>query len=162
MKNYKGNYGYLGNLKQQAKDIVDCLGGGDKAISLLLETAAVETHAGVIKDRTIYAGMGLTQFDKLPFYNIKKRGMRFRKKILKCFGIDISLVKWEHLRYNPFLSLLFTRIYYLLIRESIPQTEEKRAKYWKKYYNSYLGKGTIAHYLDSIKYVLDKDKVYLA
>lgn len=92
--------------------------------------------------------MGITQFDKLPFEDIKNRSMQFKDKILKELYVDISLVDWEHLRYNPYLSLLFTRLFYRLRPEAIPETIEERAKYWKKVYNTKLGKGTPEHYLE--------------
>lgn len=147
------NYGYLGNFKEQAKKICDCLGysSSGKAHLLMLETACAETGLGQIKDKTVGAGLGLTQFDKLPFKDTKNRGMRYRAKIKAELGIDIQLVKWEHLRYSPFLALLFTRIFYLLRKGKVPDTLEGRARYWKKYYNTRLGKGTPEHYIKMVE-----------
>jgi len=149
----RGNYGYLGDLEEQARLISECLNqkNAKYATALLLETAAAETHLGKVWDGTVYAGMGLCQFDRKPFYYVRSRSKMYRKKILECFGIDINRVEWEHLRYNPFLSLLFCRLYYLNIPKPIPTTLEKRARYWKKYYNSYFGKGTVSHYISSAK-----------
>lgn len=62
--------------------------------------------------------------------------------------IEVCQQRMEHLRYNPYLSLIFTRLFYRLIPEAIPETIEGRAKYWKKYYNTVLGKGTVEHYLE--------------
>ena len=70
---------------------------------------------------------------------------------------NISLVEWEHLRYNPYLSLIFSRLLYRLatrkvdgkyISVPIPLTIEERAKYWKEFYNTEAGKGTPEHYLE--------------
>ena len=147
-ENNISNYGWTKNIKEQTKEIVEALGGGDNAYNLILETVTVETALGKINDRTIYAGMGICQFDKVPFQRIKDKSMRFRKLILRKLGVDIKLVQWEHLRYNTFLSLLFCRLYYIAVQDEIPATIEDRARYWKKYYNSYLGKGTPEHYLE--------------
>ena len=141
------NYGWTKNIKEQTLQIVEVLGGGDDAYNLVLETATAETALGKITDKTLYAGMGICQFDKVPFQRVKDKSMRFRNLILRKLGVDIKLVQWEHLRYNTFLSLLFCRLYYMAVQEPIPSTIEDRAKYWKKYYNSYLGKGTPEHYL---------------
>ena len=65
--------------------------------------------------------------------------------------MDLSLIEWEHLRYNPYLSLIFTRLLYRFVKEPIPSTIEDRAKYWKKYYNTEAGKGTPEHYLEMNK-----------
>ena len=157
----KGNYGWTKSIYDQAKAVVDCLGGGEKAYNLILETSASETALGTIYDGTIYAGMGICQFDKLPFYRIKKKSMRFREKIKKALGIDIKLVEWEHLRYDSMMSLLFCRLYYMAISKPIPNTIAGRSKYWKKYYNSYLGKGTPRHYRKMVSKFVSNDHKYL-
>ena len=146
-------YGLLSHeyLELAAIKICDILGNGvnNKAVQLLLETASAETGAGTIKDSTIYAGMGITQIDKLPFEDIKNRTRQYHKnKLIKYFDIDIDLVAWDSLAYNPLLSMIFTRLKYKLIPEPIPNSIENRAIYWKKYYNTKAGKGTVEHYLE--------------
>lgn len=149
------NYGFIDNdmIVKMCHKICDSLGYGatGTAHKLIYETGVVETGFGKIKDTTVGAGMGVTQFDKLPFEDIKRRNMHLKDKILKELNVDISLVEWEHLRYNPYLSLLFTRLFYRLRPEVIPETIEERAKYWKKFYNTELGKGTPEHYLEMNK-----------
>lgn len=49
-----------------------------------------------------------------------------------------------HLRY----ATAMTRIYFIPIKESIPKDLQGQAEYWKKYYNSALGKGTVQEYID--------------
>lgn len=77
--------------------------------------------------------------------------MHLKDKILTDLGVDISLVEWEHLRYNPYLSLIFTRLLYRPVTDPIPLTIEERAEYWKEFYNTKLGKGTPEHYLEMNK-----------
>ena len=152
------NYG-LTNGKSEiirlSRTICSVLGNGAKnnAHELLIETAGAETDFGTFRDNSVGAGMGLTQFDKMPFYDVRDRTKEHNKEKLKrALGIDIDLVEWEHLRYNPLLSLIFTRLKYKLIPDEIPESLEGRAKYWKKYYNTELGKGTIEHYLKANNY----------
>ena len=145
------NYGVI-NLKridEDAQMICDCIGHGlyETAKEMIIETAIAETGLGQIEDKTAGAGMGITQFDKLPFDDLKKRSLTYKDKILKDLGVDITLVEWEHLRYNSFLSLLFCRLLYKPFSEEIPKDKLGRASYWKKYYNTKLGKGTIEHYM---------------
>jgi len=144
------------HLEDMAFAVCECLGHGinRKATDMLIETANAETGGGTIKDITIGAGMGLTQFDKIPFYDVKDRCRDSdKKKILDSFDIDIDLVEWEHLRYNPLLALIFTRLKYKKITESIPNSVTLRAIYWKRYYNTYAknAKGTPEHYLQMNK-----------
>ncbi len=149
------NYGVI-NLNRIAEDaqmICDCLGHGKygTATYMLVETAIAETGLGQIEDKTVGAGMGITQFDEFPFDDLKKRSLDKRDKIYQNLGVDISLVEWDDLRYNPFLGLLFARLQYLPLKESIPETIEERAAYWKQYYNTPKGKGTVEHYLEMNK-----------
>ena len=84
----------------------------------------------------------------MPFGDIQDRVKESdRKKIKIELGIDLDLIGWEHLRYNPLLCVLFTRLKYKKVPEEIPMSLEGRAKYWKKYYNTVAGKGTVEHYI---------------
>ena len=146
------NYGVI-NLKridEDAQMICDCIGHGkyETAKLMIFETAIAETGLGQIEDKTIGAGMGLTQFDEMPFNDIRNRCLKLKPQIQKDLKIDISLVEWDDLRYNQFLSLLFTRLHYWLKGDPIPATIEERAKYWKQHYNTVQGKGTVEHYLE--------------
>ena len=149
------NYGVidLKRINEDAQMICDCIGHGKfgTAKEMIIETAIAETGLGQIEDKTIGAGMGLTQFDEFPFNDIKTRTMKLRPQIQKDLKIDISLVNWDDLRFNPFLSLLFTRLHYWLKGSPIPATIEERAKYWKLHYNTVQGKGTVEHYLEMNK-----------
>ena len=140
--------------RNQLDDIVEavcnCLGYGvnGNANVLLIETAGAETNKGTLKDESLGAGMGLTQFDKMPFQDVKDRVRTSDKfKILSDFDIDLDLVEWEDLRYNPLLALLFTRLKYKKIPDEIPKSMPLRAMYWKKHYNTEAGKGTVEHYI---------------
>jgi len=146
------NYGLINKLqlKEYVKEVCDCLGYGANGVAdeLLLETAGVETHFGKATDRTIGAGMGITQIDLMPFGDIQNRVKQSDKTKIKMeLGIDLDLVGWEHLRYNPFICVLFTRLFYKKIPEEIPIDMRGRAFYWKDYYNTKLGKGTVEHYM---------------
>lgn len=149
-------YGLIGGKKELeniARKVCDILGYGKNNVAdkLLLETSGAETHFGTYKDPTTFAGMGITQFDKLPFYDIRDRKSKTiiegRKLLIQNLDIDISLVKWEDLRYNPLLSFIFTRLKYKLVPEIIPADLKGRARYWKDHYNSKAGDGNIEHYL---------------
>jgi hypothetical protein len=66
---------------------------------------------------------------------------------LKTFGIDIYMLDHDDLDYSPLSCFILTRIKYKRIPEAIPASVEGRADYWKKNYNSYLGKGTPEEYI---------------
>lgn len=156
MEHKKTFYGVMDqeHLERIAFEVCECLGHGTngKAIDILIETAGAETVRATLQDPTKFAGMGVTQFDKLPFEDIQNRTRQKDKdKILETFGINIEWVGWSHLRYNPLLAMIFTRLKYKKIPELIPNTFEDRSAYWKEHYNTKLGKGTIEHYIKSNK-----------
>lgn len=146
------NYGYVTNelTVEMATKICDCIGHGkyETAVHMIIETAVAETGLGKIEDKTDAAGMGITQFDKIPFADVRDRCIKLKPQIEKDLGVDITKVDWDDLRYNIFLSLLFARLLYWLKGEPIPKTIEERAAYWKLHYNTPLGKGTVEHYLE--------------
>ena len=127
------NYGVINpkRIVEDAQIICDCIGHGkyETAKLMIIETAIAETGLGQIEDKTVGAGIGLTQFDEMPFNDVRNRTMKLKSQIQRDLKIDISLVEWDDLRYNQFLALLFTRLHYWLKGDPIPATIEERAKY---------------------------------
>lgn len=138
-----------------AEAICDVLGHGanGRAVHLMLETSAQETQLGGYVDPTPYrAGTGLCQIDEIAFRDIVTRtNPRNRKLIRDEFGVDLARLKYQELEFNPFLSLLFCRLHYILVPAPIPATVDERAIYWKRYYNTFAGKGTPEEYLANSK-----------
>ena len=70
-------------------------------------------------------------------------------------------LRWNYIRYHPeytrylygtLLDLdyatIIATLQYLRFNEPIPSTRLERAYYWKKHWNTRLGKGTVKQYLD--------------
>jgi hypothetical protein len=150
---YKRSLLYYGLIsRQQIYDytdkVVECLGGGEPARRLLLETCATETSMGEAMDTSWNVGIGLMQFDKIGFIDVQQRTPKSVKdKVLQCFGIDVDRATHSDLRWSPLLSIVFARLKYRLVPALIPSTIEGRAMYWKKWYNSELGAGTPEAYI---------------
>lgn len=119
------------------------------ALALLLETAAQETRLGMYRDPTPYgAGTGLCQFDKIGFDDVQARTSGAWRTLIKlAFDVDINAVQYRELEESPLLSFIFCRLKYRLIPAAIPSTVEGRAEYWKRYYNTVAGKGTVDEYI---------------
>ena len=129
----------------------------DKGI--MMEIAKTETREGLhpYTIRPGYSG-GVFQVDRITFDDIQKRclvkGSHYAKKramLLRKLGIDIASFQWKDLEDNPLLSGLFGRLKLTPFDEPIPDTQEGRAAYWKKYYNSEAenAKGTPQKYMDA-------------
>lgn len=151
---------YYGTLREKhtleiARWVVEVLGGGESALKLILETAMQETVLGNYRDNSSYGGgVGLCQCDPVAFYDTQKRiPRRFKDLIDGNFCIEVDEVHHRELAFSPLLSLLWCRMHYLLRPGAIPETAQDRGKYWKKWYNSELGKGTVDDYMVSAGYL---------
>ena len=136
-----------------ATEVCDALGHGanHRAVNLLLETAAAETCLGTYEDPTPgSAGMGLCQIDYIAFVDIQRRTRpHLVKRIKQELGYNIQNVMHVDLIADPKLCFIFCRLHYLLRPEEIPLSLRGRAEYWKQFYNSMAGKGTVQHYLQN-------------
>lgn len=126
-------------------------GASKSAASLMIETCAAETLMGSARDTTLYgAGAGVAQVDRGTFvwlqekYATSDKAQRLKEEL----NVDLSRVQYNELDFSPLLSLIFCRLRYLAVPTHIPDTMEARADYWKRWYNTELGKGTPEEYLD--------------
>lgn len=137
-----------------AHRVCDAIGHGVKkrAVALLVETCATETHLGAARDNTLYgAGAGLPQVDEGTFDWLKSeyQNSSIAKRVKEKLGIDISNVEYRELDFSPMIALVFCRLRYWKVVEVIPATIEERAQYWKTHYNTYAknAKGSPEEYL---------------
>ena len=143
-------YGLISDeqLDNYIEKVVDVLGGGSPAKMLLAETAAAETDYGKAVDHSWSVGVGVMQFDPIGFDDVKARtSPRLKDVVQREFGVIIDRTELSDLRHSPLLSVIFARLKYRLIPSAIPADVNGRAAYWKKWYNSELGAGTVDHYL---------------
>lgn len=123
------------------------------ACNLITETLATETGLGRIKP-TAKSPKNIAQIEEATFDDIKKRAMKYREQIEIGLGIDISAVAYEDLQ-DELIAILFCRLYYKLSPYPIPETRWLRGVYWKSYYNTAEGAGTVKHYMRMCRDILD-------
>lgn len=141
------------DIKNAAKVICDTLGHGvnNVAVRFLCEIAAQETLSGYARDRhTIRLGVGLMQIDRIAYIDVQERTSGKTWNIIyDNHGINGETLNYEMLAYSPLLSILFARLFLRLIPKEFPVSRKGRAKYWKKYYNTEAGAGTVEQYLNN-------------
>lgn len=141
--------------QQYAQAVCDVLGHGEsrRAVRMLLETCAQETHMGQFADASSYRnGVGLYQIDEIAYRDILQRAKDVDKfKIRDEFGVVLDDVQYRELAFSPLLATIFARVFYRLIPDVFPADVEGRARYWKKFFNTTAGKGTEAEYLLNAK-----------
>ncbi len=142
-------------IKQFAEAVCVVLGRGEQnsAVMLLCETAAVETGYGTYRDPTPGgAGRGVNQCDEIAFKDVQQRTRQADVDAVKeAFDFDLRKVEWDDLNLSPLLAMVFARLHYKLKPEAIPQTLLGRAAYWKKYYNTVAGEGSVEEYIARVK-----------
>ena len=141
------------HLREIVIEVCNVLGHGSNAmaVDLMLETAAQETHCGQLRDPTPNgAGRGIFQIDPTAFNDICQRARaNDLAMIYSEFAIDIKKVRHDALDHSPLLAAIFCRLFYKLIPAAIPNDLVGRAAYWKKYYNTALGKGSVGEYVNN-------------
>lgn len=141
-----------------AHKVVGAFGGGHRAVRLLLEIAATETHLGEYPDdNPEKLGVGITQFDQIRLDDLKARARGKHRKILKrSFGYDLMNVELADLAYDPLLAFCLTRMVFKLIPDPIPADVPGRARYWKRFWNTYAenAAGTPERYIEDVRHHL--------
>ena len=149
----------MSHVKALAKNVVDVLGGGSRAVNISIETACVETQCGTFPDaHPDKWGVGLCQLDQIGLDDIQLNGEQRHFDLIKgAFDYDIRKVQLSDAAHDPLLSLILCRLHYKRVPARFPDDLIGRAKYWKEYYNTVAGKGTVHHYLDSVRNILGED-----
>ena len=119
------------------------------AENLLLGTAAQESRFGTyLRQLGRGPALGAFQIEPETFADLKAR---YHTKYPWAENYE-----FEQLRWDLKASILFCRLKYLSVKEPLPDANNVQAlaRYWKKYYNTYLGKGTPEEFiLNYQKYV---------
>lgn len=76
---------------------------------------------------------------------------RYNEQLKDSYGIDLTQMSYEDLE-QPIIGAAFARAYLLTVPESIPSDLQEQGEYWKKYYNTVLGKGTPARFVREARF----------
>lgn len=124
----------------------------DSIVKMIFETACVESNCGEYIKQINGPACGIFQIEPNTAQDIIDNYIKYRSRYKDMF--DMLYIKTftlpQNLKYNLSFSVFMCRMFYMRIKESIPNTVEKRAEYWKKYYNTEQGKGTTAEYIRKV------------
>ncbi len=130
----------------------------EDAVNLIMGTAAQESALGhYLRQLGNAPARGIFQMEPYTFKchvkYLKQYKPGLADKILLFTGA--SDFKVELLEYNLAFACAMTRVHYLRIPKALPGTMDGYANYWKTYYNTRLGKGTVIEFISNYKkYVL--------
>lgn len=145
--------------KVLARRVNNALGGSVDVLNQMIETSCAETKCGLYPDaHPEIMGVGICQHDQINIDDIQEEGEQRHFDIVKKeFGYDIPTIKLADLAEDPLLSFICCRLSYKRIPAAIPSDLLGRAQYWKEYYNTKAGSGTVEHYLESVKECLGEE-----
>ena len=129
---------------------------------LLMGTAAAESLLRYrrqigFSDTNIRGAWGLWQTeqhavaDSVQYLRRRADVLRNAERFAPMLPAALSLAALPRLRAirdDDRLACLFARLHYLRVSEAVPDDLRGQAGYWKRYYNTRLGKGTVVGYMD--------------
>ena len=121
-------------------------------VDLLLETLAVESDFGRHAEQMSGGpALGVFQMEPATQVDIGNNFIRFRPELHWLSGPEYSDLV------NLYNAVLWCRVHYMRVEAAIPVTRFGRAKYWKKYYNTELGRGTVDDYMKKANLYLGEE-----
>ena len=92
------------------------------------------------------------QVDEIGYdETVKQKGLKqYWDQIKAKLGIDWTETEWKDLE-KPLYSGLAARLYLARISAPIPSDLTSQAQYWKTYYNTSAGKGTVQKFINDVK-----------
>lgn len=120
----------------------------EAAVELLLLTAAVESNFGTYLKQIKGPALGVFQMEPRTEDDIWDNYLEYKPSLasmVREFGVNFAKPEMD-LKANLVYQIIMARLHYLRIKEPLPDANdvEKLAAYWKRHYNTRLGKGTVA------------------
>ena len=128
-----------------------------EALDLVYKTGKVESGYKYLRQIKGPA-RGLFQCEPWVSVDICKNYLEYRKDLMRKVA-DATMVKlsyfvdpkeedWDFLlETNVAVQIAMCRLHYRRIPKPLPSSAEGQAEYWKKYYNSMAGRGTVEDFL---------------
>jgi hypothetical protein len=139
------------------KPALDHLGANSKAAEeLLLGTALQESRLTYIKQLGNGPALGVFQMEPATHDDIWNNFLKFKSDLRTKVSILASTANFKNgavhsseLIWNLKYAAAMCRVHYLRVPEKLPAAGDiqAQAQYWKKYYNTHLGRGTAVEYM---------------
>ena len=125
----------------------------DSAVNLLVGTICQESNCGEYLKQIKGPACGICQIEPNTAKDIINNYILKRANLFTSYSrlYNKNLTLEQNLCYNLMFSIFMCRVFYLRFAEKIPDTLEGQAKYWKKYYNTSKGKGTVEQYITNYR-----------
>ncbi len=118
-----------------------------EAEDLLMGTAAQESRLGKYIAQINGPAKGIFQMEPTTEIDLWDYIVRKDLKYLVSTVTGVFVPAPLHLEGNLIYQIMMARIFYLRVKEAIPDGLVPQAKYYKKYWNTELGKATVDQYV---------------
>jgi len=121
-----------------------------EAEQLVLGTACQESECGRwLKQLGGGPAVGIYQMEPATHDDIWKNFLEYKEVLVDKLAAFYFDGNSNELVGNLYYATAMCRIHYLRVPEAIPVGLRKQAEYWKRFYNTELGAGTIDEYIQS-------------
>lgn len=125
-----------------------------EAEELLLGTAAHESLLGTYLRQVRGPALGVYQMEPATYRDIWENYLRYKPHLVERLNklvpaYDGPMPPEEQLITNLAYATAMTRIFYLRVPKALPEEGDLdgQAHYWKRYYNTHLGRGRVEEYV---------------
>jgi hypothetical protein len=119
-----------------------------EAENLIIGTIAQESHLGKYIEQVRGPAKGICQMEPNTYNDIWNNYLKYKPELSdKILKLSVDANDADEMRWNLKLSIAMCRVHYLRVPTAIPLSLERQAEYWKKFYNTRFGKGTIEQYI---------------
>lgn len=130
----------------------------ENAVELLMLTAAAETNLGEYLKQVIGPAQGVFQIEPMTYHDIYVNFLVYKEDLLAKVNTFHSVGNHYELDVagNLPMQIVYARVFYWRIPKALPEIAYKRgytdltnqsirnlANYWKQFFNTHLGKGTV-------------------
>lgn len=123
----------------------------ESAVNLLLGTAAQESSFGKYNHQIDGPALGVFQMEPATLRDLWENFLAYKEELCKTIEDEYGYIDASNnlLQYDIDYAIIMCRIHYLRVKERLPDADdiEGLAKYWKKYYNTYKGKGKVEEFI---------------
>lgn len=128
------------------------------AEDLVVGTAAQESRLAYLKQSPTGPALGVFQIEPATYRDYWQNYLRRRRALRERILRDVGATRQpppEKLITDLRFAAIMCRVHYLRIRAPLPDAGDVRgmAEYWKRYYNTHLGAGEVAHFVRSYRTV---------
>ncbi len=123
----------------------------EAAENLLLGTAAQESNMGDhVRQLKGGPAIGIYQIEPNTYKDVIYNYAIYRDPILKKIqAMQVGQTLNDHLRSSLFYQTIIARLIYQRVLEKLPDKDDIKelARYWKQYYNTIKGRGTVEEFI---------------